>query len=256
VSARIAVAGGTGMVGRHVVDRCRELGHEPVVLARSTGVDVVTGAGLAEALAGVDSVVDVTNVTTLARRRAVAFFEAATTHLLAAEKGAGVTHHVVLSIVGSDRVDFGYYLGKRHQEELALGGPVPATVLRATQFHEFAGQLLDRGGAVTVVPRMLTQPIAAREVAEALVDLAVGTPTGLAAELAGPEQHQMSDLVRRVRDARGSRRPVLTVRLPGRAGSGMATGGLLPGPGARIGRQTFAEWLALNEEDRARPRSG
>jgi uncharacterized protein YbjT (DUF2867 family) len=256
MSARIAVAGGTGVVGRHVVDRCRELGHEPVVLARSTRVDVTTGAGLPEALAGVDTVVDVTNVATVARRKAVAFFESATTHLLAAEKAAGVTHHVVLSIVGIDRVDFGYYLGKRRQEALALGGPVPATVLRATQFHEFAGQVLDRGGPVAIVPRMLTQPIAAREVAEALVDLAAGAPTGAAAELAGPEQHQMPDLVRRVRDARGSRRPVLAVRLPGRAGSDMATGGLLPGPGARIGRQTFTGWLALNEEGRARPRSG
>jgi uncharacterized protein YbjT (DUF2867 family) len=255
VNARIAVAGGTGMVGRHVVDRCRELGHEPVVLARSLGVDVTTGVGLASALAGVDAVVDVTNVTTLSRRTAVAFFESATTHLLAAEQAAGVAHHVVLSIVGVDRVDFGYYLGKRRQEELALGGPVPASVLRATQFHEFPGQLLDRGGPVAIIPAMLSQPVAAREVAEALVDLAVGDAVGLAAELGGPEQHQMSDLVRRVRDARGWRRPVWAVRLPGRAAAGMAKGGLLPGPGARTGRQTFAEWLALTEADRARPRS-
>jgi len=256
VSARIAVAGGTGVVGRHVVDRCRELGHSPVVLARSSGVDVTTGAGLPDALAGVDSVVDVTNVSTVARRKAVAFFETATTQLLAAEQAAGVAHHVVLSIVGIDRVDFGYYLGKRRQEELALAGPVPATVLRATQFHEFPGQLIDRGGAVAIVPRMLTQPVAAREVAEALVDLAVGAPAGFVAELAGPEQHLMADLVRRVRDARGSRRPVLAVRLPGRTGAGLANGGLLPDPDATIGRQTFAEWLALNEEDRARPRTG
>jgi uncharacterized protein YbjT (DUF2867 family) len=256
MTMRIAVAGGTGVVGRHVVDRCRELGHEPVVLARSLGVDVTTGSGLANALDGVDAVVDVTNVSTVARRKAVDFFETATTHLLAAEKAAGVTHHVVLSIVGIDRVDMGYYLGKRRQEELVLGGPVPASVLRATQFHEFAGQLLDRSAAIAIVPRMLTQPVAAREVAEALVDLAVGAPVGSAPELAGPEQKQMSDLVRRVRDARGSRRPVWAVRLPGHAWDGMAKGGLLPGPGARIGRQTFAEWLALNEEDRGRPRTG
>jgi uncharacterized protein YbjT (DUF2867 family) len=243
------------MVGRHVVARCRELGHEPIVLARSTGVDVTSGFGLAEALAGVDVVVDVTNVTTIARRTAIAFFEKATTHLLAAGQAAGIHHHVVLSIVGIDRVDFGYYLGKRRQEELALDGTVPASVLRATQFHEFPGQLLDRGGPVAIVPRMLSQPVAAREVAEVLVDLALGEATGVVAELAGPEQHQMSDLVRRVRDARGSRRPVLSVRWPGAAGAGMAHGKLLPGPDAQIGRQTFAEWLAVNE-DRARPRTG
>lgn len=252
MSARVAVAGGTGVVGRHVVDRIRELGHEPVVLARSNGVDVATGTGLAVALAGADAVVDVTNVTTVSRRKAVRFFETATTNLLAAEQAAGVRHHVVLSIVGIDRVDFGYYIGKRRQEEVALAGPVPASVLRATQFHEFAAQLLDRGGPIALVPTMLSQPIAAREVGEALADLALADPSGLVPELAGPEQHRMADLVRRVRDARGSRRPVLSVRLPGRVGAAMANGGLLTtGDGPR-GRQTFAEWLELSA-GRARP---
>jgi uncharacterized protein YbjT (DUF2867 family) len=254
MSTRIAVAGGTGMVGRHVVDRIRALGHEPVVLARSTGVDVVAGTGLSEALTGVETVIDVTNVTTVARSAAVAFFETATAHLLAAEQEVGVRHHVLLSIVGIDRVDFGYYLGKRRQEEVALAGPVPVSILRATQFHEFAGQLLDRGGPIAVVPVMLSQPIAADEVAGALVDLALTEPTGLAPELAGPEQHQMPDLVRRVRDARGSRRPVLSLRVPGRVGAAMAHGGLLPRDDGPRGRQTFAEWLALNG-GRARPRS-
>lgn len=253
---KIAVAGGTGMTGRHVTGSVRAAGHTAVVLSRSAGVDLMDGRGLADALRGVSAVIDVTNTTTTRRARSVAFFGTVTRNLLAAEQQAGVGHHVALSIVGTDRVGYGYYLGKRRQEELVLAGPVPGSVLRTTQFHEFAGQLLDRGGAVAIVPRMLTQPIAAREVAEALVDLAVGAPTGSASELAGPEQHQMSDLVRRVREARGSRRPVLAVRLPGRAGSGMARGELLPGSGARIGHQTFAEWLALNEEDRARPRSG
>ena len=254
MSTRIAVAGGTGVVGQHVVDRIRALGHEPVVLARSTGVDVTTGAGLAVALDGVDAVVDATNVTTVARSKAVRFFETATTNLLAAEQAAGVRHHVVLSIVGIDRVDFGYCIGKRRQEEVALAGPVPTSVLRATQFHEFAAQLLDRGGPVALVPTMLSQPVAAREVGEALTDLALGEPAGLVPELAGPEQRGMADLVRRVRDARGSRRPVLSMRLPGRVGAAKANGGLLPtGDGPR-GRQTFAEWLELSA-GRARPGS-
>lgn len=255
MSARVAVAGGTGLVGALVVDRLRELGHDPVVLARSTGADVLTGAGVAAALADADAVVDVTNVTTVTRARAVAFFETATRNLLAAEKAAGVRHHVALSIVGVDRVDFGYYLGKRRQEELALAGPVPASILRATQFHEFAAQLLDRRGPVAVVPKMLSQPIAAREVAGALVELALGAPAGLVPELAGPEQQLMPDLVRRVRDARGSRRPVLALRVPGAVGAGMATGELLPREEGPRGTETFAEWLALSR-GRARPRSG
>jgi uncharacterized protein YbjT (DUF2867 family) len=254
MSSRIAVAGGTGVIGQHVVARVRELGHQPVVLARSTGADVITGKGLAASISGVDALVDVTNVTTIARGRATEFFETATRTLLAAEEAARVRHHVVLSIVGIDRVDFGYYLGKRRQEELVIAGRVPASILRATQFHEFAAQLLDRGGPVAVVPKMLSQPIAAREVAEALVDLALGAPTGMAPELAGPETHQMADLVRRVRDARGERRPVFSLRLPGAAGAAMARGDLLPhGDGPR-GRQTFAEWLSLSG-GRARPRS-
>jgi len=149
----------------------------------------------------------------------------------------------VLSIVGVDRVPWGYYEGKRHQEQLALGGPVPATVLRATQFHEFADQMLQRGGPVVLVPKMLSQPIAAREVASALVALIHAGPQGLAPELAGPEQLHVPDMVRWLAHTRRVRRRVVTVRLPGQAGRAMAAGGLLPrGDGPR-GTQTFAQWL-------------
>ena len=242
---RIAVAGGTGVVGRHVVAAAGEVGHEAVVLARSHGVDLVTGQGLDAALAGVEAVIDASNVITTARRRSVAFFTAATEHLLAAGQRAGVGHHVVLSIVGIDRVDFGYYEGKRVQEQLALAGPVPASVLRATQFHEFAGQVLARSrGPVALVPRMLTQPVAAREVATALVGLAAGPAGGFAPELAGPQIHQLIDLARQVAKVPGRRKVVAPVRLPGATGRAMASGGLLPaGPGPR-GQQTFASWLA------------
>jgi uncharacterized protein YbjT (DUF2867 family) len=141
---RIAVAGGTGLVGGHVVDALRSAEHEPVVLARSRGIDITTGMGLAEALVGVDAVIDVSNVTTTRRRTSVGFFTAGTENLLAAGQRAGVRHHVTLSIVGVDRVGFGYYEGKRAQEKLVLNSPVPGSVLRATQFHEFPGQLLAR----------------------------------------------------------------------------------------------------------------
>ncbi|WP_220447630.1 SDR family oxidoreductase [Nonomuraea diastatica] len=241
---KIAVAGGTGWIGRLVVDAVVAAGDTPVVLSRSTGVDLTTGAGLPEALHDVTAVIDVSNVVTLRKRRAIAFFHASTTNLLTAGERAGVVHHVALSIVGSDRVDLGYYLGKRRQEELVLSGKVPASVLRTTQFHEFAAQMLARGGPVVLVPRQLNQPIAAREVAEALVGLARrSTPTGLAPELAGPEMHTMPDLVRGLLRARGERRLVMPVRLPGPVGEAMAGGGLLPAePGPR-GKITFAEWL-------------
>ena len=247
---RIAVAGGTGLVGRLVVEEVRAAGHTPVVLARSTGVDLTTGAGLDEALDGVDAVVDVSNVTTTSRARSVAFFEAATGNLLAAGARAGVAHHVALSIVGVDRVGLGYYRGKLAQEALVLGsgasGGVAGSVLRATQFHEFASQMLARGGPFALAPRMLTQPVAAREVAVALAELAAGEPVGLAPDLAGPERQQMSDMVRRLQRARGGRRPVLPVRFPGATGKAMLQGGLLPtGPGPR-GSRTFDEWLAAD----------
>jgi uncharacterized protein YbjT (DUF2867 family) len=242
---RVAVAGGTGVVGRRVVEAVRAAGDEPVVLARSTGVDLVTGAGLDAALAGADAVIDVSNVATSRRGPAVAFFEAATGHLLAAGERAGVRHLVALSIVGIDRVDLGYYAGKRRQEELLAGGAVPWTVLRATQFHEFPAQLLGRSrGPVAVLPRMRVQPVAAREVAGALATLTAGPAAGMAPELAGPEVHELGDLARQLLRARGARRPVVSPRLPGATGRALAGGGLLPqGPGPR-GQLTFAAWLA------------
>lgn len=239
----IAVAGGTGLVGRLVVDAVRAAGNTPIVLARSTGVDLTTGRGLEEALSGASAVIDVSNVTTVRRRRSVAFFEAATSHLLAAETRAGVGHHIALSIVACDRVDFGYYYGKRRQEDLVLAGPVPATVLRATQFHEFAAQILERGGPLAITPKMLCQPIAAREVAAALADLAADAPAGLAPDLAGPQEEQMADMMRRLLRARGERARVLAFRMPGRVGASLAGGGLLPTSDGPRGRQTYAEWL-------------
>lgn len=251
---RIAVAGGSGVVGRQTVEAVRATGHEPVVLARSTGVDVTTGAGLERALDGVSRLIDVTNVTTMSRKAAVAFFETATKNLLAAEQRVGVEHHVALSIVGIDRVEFGYYAGKLRQEELVLSGDVSSTVLRATQFHEFPGQMLERigRGPVVLAPAMRSQPVAAREVGEELVRLALGQPVGLAPELAGPEVLEMPDLMRRVLRARGSRKPVVVLPIPFGAGRAAATGGLLPKADGLRGRQTFDEWLAAQEPSAVR----
>lgn len=230
---RVAVAGGSGVVGRHVVAALSAAGHEPVPLSRSTGVDVVTGRGLAAALEGADAVVDVTSIATLRKGASVRFFEAATRALLDAE----VPHVVALSIVGADRVRSGYYAGKLRQEEVLLGSGRPVTLLRSTQFHEFAGQLLERSriGPLRPVPRMRVQPVAAAAVAAALAELAVGPAQGRVADLAGPDVHELVHLARRV----ATRGRVVPLPVPG----SMRTG-LLGGPGARVAGPTFDAWLA------------
>ncbi|GAA5196387.1 NAD(P)H-binding protein [Rugosimonospora acidiphila] len=241
---RIAVAGGTGWIGRFVVDAVRTAGHEPVILARSTGVDLIRGLGLDEALTGAAVIIDVSNTSTSSRKRSETFFGTATGNLLAAGRRAGVRHHVALSVVGIDRVNLGYYAGKRRQEALVLDGAVPATVLRSTQFYEFAAQLVAYPGPIAVVPALLTQPIAAHEVARCLVDLAMADPAGLVPDIAGPHQLRMPDLARRLLRARRRHRVVLPVRVPGALGRTVAAGGLLPtGHGPR-GTQTFDQWLA------------
>jgi uncharacterized protein YbjT (DUF2867 family) len=243
---RVAVAGGTGLVGRLVVAALSAVGDDPVVLARATGTDLTTGAGLDEALVDADGLIDVSNVTTTKKKVSIAFFDAGTRNLLASGARADVRHHVVLSVVGNDRVDFGYYFGKRRQEDLVLASGRPVSVLRATQFYEFAGQLLDRGhGPIAVVPRMLVQPVAASEVANALVSLVHKQPAGMAAELAGPQPRQLTYLVRAVLEARGTKRLVLPLRVPGAAGKAMAGGALLPTGQGQRGRQTFEDWLGL-----------
>lgn len=242
---RIAVAGGTGVVGRRVVEALTEQGYEPVVLARSRGVDTMTASGLSDALTGVRAVIDVSNVATLRRRTSEEFFTTSSRNLLAAGERAGVRHHVALSIVGIDRVDTGYYAGKRRQEAVVLAGSLPASVLRATQFHEFAAQLLARTpGRFVPVPQMLVQPVASLEVAVALVRLATGESVGRAPDLGGPEVHQLVDLVRRLLQARGEQRRIIPLRQPGAAGRQMRLGGLLPGTKAQLGTQTFGKWLA------------
>ncbi len=242
---RVAVAGGTGVVGRHVVDSLEAAGHETVVLARSRGVNVETGQGLMEALDGVSAVVDCSNVTTMRASASELFFGAVTRNLLTSGRAAGVRHFVGLSIVGIDRVDFGYYRGKRVQEELLLADDRPSSVLRATQFLEFAAQLLDRmRGPVVFVPGMRIQPVAAREVGEKLAEIAVGDPIGRSPDMAGPREELLIDLVREVLRARSQRRLAVPMRLPGAVGRQMAGGGLLPeGEGPR-GTETFAEYLA------------
>ncbi|TNB70473.1 NAD-dependent epimerase/dehydratase family protein [Arthrobacter sp. BB-1] len=242
---RIAVAGGTGTVGRHVVAVAKERGHDVVSLSRAEGVDLVNGRGLARALAGMDTVIDVSGIQTTSTKQAVDFFTNATQNLLAAEMDAGVQHHVALSIVGIDGATSGLYAGKLVQEDEVRHGGIPWTLLRSTQFHEFVPLTVKIGsvGPLVAVPKMVTQPIAAREVAEALVDAAEAGPRGRITDLGGPRTEELADLVRTYLAKTGERKKVLEAVLPGRMGKAMRSGALVPAPGAAVGRQTFQQWL-------------
>ncbi|MGH3089387.1 MAG: SDR family oxidoreductase [Rubrobacteraceae bacterium] len=244
---RVAVVGGTGLVGRYTVESLERTGHEAVVVARSRGVDVATGAGLDGALAGVEAVIDVTNKTATDPDVAREFFGATTGQLLAAERRAGVGHHVVLSIVGVDLVEGNaHYAGKRRQEELVEAGSIPFTILRATQFHEFAEMVVGwtREGDVATVPPLLAQPLAASDVGRVLAEIATGPPQGRAPDLAGPETQDLVDMARRALAARGESVRLAPSWREGPFGVEMAGEVLLPGPDARIAPTTFDAWLA------------
>jgi len=242
---RIAVAGGTGTVGRHVVDVAKQRGHGVVSLSRAGGVDITTGRSLDEALAGIDTVIDVSGVSSAATKKAVDYFTNASQNLLAAEEKAGVKHHVVLSIAGIDNARSGLYAGKLVQEDTVRHGDVPWTLLRSTQFHEFVPLVVQvaSAGPVVVVPKMFTAPVAAREVAEALVDAAEAGPRGRLPDLGGPRTEQLAGLVRSYLQKTGQRKKVVEAPFPGPMGKAMRSGALIPVAGAAVGRQTFQEWL-------------
>lgn len=249
---RIAVAGGTGMVGAMLVSRLESRGDDVEVLARSAGVDVVSDTRLAARLDGVEAIVDTLSVGTTRAKVATPFFERTSQRLLEAGREVGVRHHVVLSIVGIDRMaGFGYYRGKLAQESVVRRSGSAYTILRATQFHEFAGQLLERGrvGPLAVVPRMLVAPVAADEVAAALAELATAEPRNATLELAGPAEERVHLMARRLVRHLGSRTPVLGVPLPGPAGRAMRTGALLSADPWRVGSQRFEDWLAEQPGD-------
>ncbi|WP_150254097.1 SDR family oxidoreductase [Nocardiopsis deserti] len=243
---RIAVAGATGNIGSLTAAALERDGHEVVRVSRSLGTDLESGRGLDEALSGVEAVVDAVNHAGTDRSEAVAFFGTTTRNLLSAEERAGVRHHVLLSIVGIDRVQGNpHYAGKREQERLVAEGPVPWTIVRATQFHDFAAMVAgwtERDGAAAIAP-LLVQPIAPADVADVLAETAVGRPRGRYPDVAGPETQDLVDMARRTHEARG-RKVRLVPTWSGPFGPEMAGDVLLPGEGARLTATTFDEWLA------------
>src|SRR5699024_8356771 len=243
---KIAIAGGTGIVGGHAGQAARTQGHDVVMLARSRGVDVVTGAGLQDGLRGVEAVVDTLNTTSLSRRKAIEFFRTTSRRLLEVGARQGVAHHVVLSIVGIDGIDESHYAGKLANEQNVEASDVPHTIARATQFHEFAEQISDRTslGPLTIAPRMPTRPAAARDVGEHLIPVAEAAPPRRAPDLVGPEDDTLADMIRRMYAHDGTSRRVLEARFPGAYGRGIASGALRGDPAnALVGETTFTQWL-------------
>jgi uncharacterized protein YbjT (DUF2867 family) len=249
---RIAVVGATGRIGRRTMAALRRDGHEPVGISRSGGVDVFTGSGLDAALAGVDALIDAANTPARTSEETIRFFATATANLLAAEERAGVGHHVLLSIVGIHKVPGNpHYAGKRAQEALVEKGPVPATIVAATQFFDFPLMVAGwtREGDTVRLQPLLMRPIAPQDVAEILAEVAAGPPSGRM-EIAGPQNQDMIDMARRSFAARREQ-VELVPGWGGPLGSEMAGEVLLPGPGARIAPTTFDEWLASGEAQAA-----
>jgi uncharacterized protein YbjT (DUF2867 family) len=247
---RIAVAGATGNIGARVVSALQRNGHEAIRISRSLGVDLTTGEGLDAALDGVDAVVDAISAELTNRDEALAYFGTTTRNLLAAEERAGVRHHVLLSIVGIHRVEGNpHYTGKREQERLIAGGPVPWTIVPATQFHDFAATACswtERNGVAAIAP-LLIQPIAPDDIAQVLAEVANGEPRSLYVDVAGPETQDLVDMARRTNDVRGHK-VKLVPTWSGIFDESMAGNVLLPGEHARIAPTTFDDWLAAGAQ--------
>ncbi|QQB33014.1 SDR family oxidoreductase [Achromobacter deleyi] len=243
---KIVVIGGTGLIGANVVRRLRAIGHETIAASPNTGVNTLTGQGLAEALHGAQVVVDVSNSPSFEDRAVMDFFQASGHNLLAAEAAAGVGHHVALSVVGTDRLpDSGYFRAKVAQEALIKAAGRPYTLLRATQFFEFVEGIVQAGadGDVVRLSPALIQPIAADDVAAALADLAVAAPVNGTVEVGGPERYPLDELARTFLAARADRREVIADVHARYFGSALDDRSLVAAAGARIGPTRLSDWL-------------
>jgi uncharacterized protein YbjT (DUF2867 family) len=262
---KIAVVGATGRVGHHVVGVLEDRGHEVVAMSRSSGVDVITGDGLAEALAGVECVIDAATGPSPDQEAATEFFTIAARNLQEVGERSGVKRIVVVSIIGTDRFSAGYGAAKVAHEQASLSGPIPAHILRAAQFHEFVSQLVDWGrqGEVSLVPEMRTQLVAARTVAEVLAELATDPEWGLTSgssaasisEIAGPREESMVEMAKLLVARRAD-----PVRIEGMSDPNdpdrelNVNGALLPGPDATLAGPTFEEWLKTQRHDQHQTR--
>ena len=244
---KIVVIGGTGLIGKKLVSILLQKGHEVLAAAPSTGVNTVTGEGLAKALAGAQVVVDVANAPSWEDKAVLDFFETSGRNLLAAEAVAGVKHHVALSVVGTDRLQAsGYFRAKMAQENLIKASKTPYTIVRATQFFEFVGGIVQSGtdGQTVRLPPAMMQPIVSDDVAAALADVAVAAPLNATVDLAGPDPIRMDELARRFLKASGDKRQVITDPQARYYGTAVNDRSLTPGDRPRLGPTHFDDWLS------------
>jgi uncharacterized protein YbjT (DUF2867 family) len=243
---KIVIIGGTGLIGTKLGKRLRERGHDVLAAAPNTGVNTITGEGLAQALKGAEVVVDVANSPSFEDRAVMEFFVTAGHNLLAAEAAAGVNHHVALSVVGSDRLpDSGYLRAKMAQEDLIKRSRIPYTILRSTQFFEFVNGIVKsagESGAIRLSPALL-QPIASDDVVAALADLTVGPPLNGTVEVAGPEKIPLDKLARKYLAANHDQRQVVADVHARYFGTELDDQSLTPGANPRIGSIRFEDWL-------------
>jgi uncharacterized protein YbjT (DUF2867 family) len=243
---KIVVIGGTGLIGTRLVNKLRQGGHDVVAASPNSGVNTITGEGLAAALAGAEVVVDVANSPSLDGQAALEFFETSGRNLLAAEAAAGIRHHVALSIVGADRLAESAYLrAKLAQERLIKASKIPFTIVRSTQFFEFMSGIAKdatTGQTVRLSPAPV-QPIAADDVAAALANVAVGAPANATIEVAGPDRMGLDELVRRFLGAIKDARQVVADAHARYFGAELNDQSLTPGDSPRVGRTRFADWL-------------
>ncbi|MER6158180.1 SDR family oxidoreductase [Streptomyces sp. NPDC001868] len=244
---KVVVIGGTGLIGSKLVGKLGEHGHEAVAAAPNTGVNTLTGEGLAEVLEGASVVVDVSNSPSFADDAVMDFFRTSTTNLLKAEAEAGVQHHVALSVVGTERLqESGYFRAKQVQEELIQESGIPYSIVHATQFFEFMKGIADmstEGDTVRLAPVKI-QPIYSDDVAAAVGRTAVGAPVNGVVEVAGPDVFQLDELIRKGLAAKGDPRTVVTDPKAPYSGAQVQENTLVPGPGARIAETRFADWIA------------
>ncbi|MGY6019933.1 SDR family oxidoreductase [Streptomyces spinosirectus] len=248
---KVVVIGGTGLIGSKLVGKLKEHGHEAVAAAPNTGVNTLTGEGLAEVLEGAPVVVDVSNSPSFADDAVMEFFRTSTTNLLKAEAEAGVRHHVALSVVGTDRLqESGYFRAKQVQEDLIKASGIPFTIVHATQFFEFAKGLADgvTEGDTVRLPAAKIQPMVSDDVAAAVGRATMGDPVGGVVEVGGPEAFELEEFIRMGLAAEDDPRKIVTDPQARYWGAELEENTLLPGPDAQLAGTRFADWLARQRQ--------
>ena len=255
---KIVVIGGTGLIGSKTVERLRKKGHDVLAASPNSGVNTITGEGLAEALRGASVVLDLANSPSFEDKAAMEFFQTSGRNLLAAEAAAGVKHHIALSVVGTERLQgSGYFRAKMAQEDLIRRSDIPYTIVHSTQFYEFMGAIAQSGtvGQTVHLSPAYVQPIAADDVADAMADVALAAPVNGTIEIAGPDRVRLSELAVQFLKATNDPREVVADSRALYYGVELKDRSLVPGNNPRIGQTRFGDWLSRSRKENAAKRA-